>query len=135
MNLSPPSSLFSPISDIANASLYFQVSAGGGSVDAATGNYIPNTNTVQVTAKMAMSNDKTEVQPGVNENLITVSGWFVNPTNPPVTIKHGMQVDCLFAGVRGTLEFLAPIPNPYVTEAITAGGWGFRFNGIFRREE
>lgn len=134
MTFKPPAKLFKRIQESANATLVFDIAADGGATDPATGNYLPDIEQVTVKAKIKQSTDRTQVNIGVNQDIVMVTGWFTCPTKAPATIKHGMKVSCTVDGVSGSLEFMQPIQNALVSSAIASGSWGEKFMGKFRRD-
>lgn len=128
MSLEPPASLAAPLASNQNATLVFEVSDAGGSVDD-FGNYIPNVTDVIIQAIAHQSRDSHDTQLGVDLKGVVMRGRCTSPKTFPSTVKSGMRANANINGEVGSFTLIKSEGNPY-----TNGQLGDSFVGVFLRE-
>lgn len=86
----------SALAGLANASAVFTLPTVGTTVDAATGNVMPVTESVTVSLYLRQSNLTTTDLPGVDADVEVFEGYAVSPQALDARVKPG---------IRGTLNF------------------------------
>lgn len=88
----------SALAALANATVTFTVATSGTTTDATTGNVLPNTTTIEVSAYLKADTQEVRRYPGVDIVETLFSGWAVDPTALDSRINEGTAASVVFAG-------------------------------------
>jgi hypothetical protein len=89
-----------------NAQLAFEVGTGFATTDAATGNAIQVTETVEYLAALTLQAPNWKGEGGVDATTYSCRGRLLSPTTLDPRITNGAQADCVINGYRGRFELV-----------------------------
>lgn len=89
-----------------NAQLAFEVGTGLGTTDAATGNAIQATETLEYLAALTLQAPAWKPESGVDTTTYSCQGRLLSPSTLDPRITNGTQADCVINGYRGRLELV-----------------------------
>ena len=89
-----------------NAQLAFEVGTGFATTDAATGNAIQVTETVEYLAALTLQAPNWKGEGGVDTTTYSCRGRLLSPTTLDPRITNGAQADCVINGYRGRFELV-----------------------------
>jgi len=98
-----------------NAQLAFEVGTGFATTDAATGNAVQTTETLEYLAALTLQAPSWKPESGVDSTTYSCRGRLLSPATLDPRITNGSQADCVINGYRGRLElvFDLSVPNAY----------------------
>lgn len=98
-----------------NAQLAFEVGTGFATTDAATGNAVQATETLEYLAALTLQAPSWKPESGVDSTTYSCRGRLLSPATLDPRITNGSQADCVINGYRGRLElvFDLSVPNAY----------------------
>lgn len=125
----------SPFAPYANASLRWQVPTGGSTVDAATGNVIPETAEIVLTALLNQRGGNSRQLPdsrpqGVDETAVYLEGYAVEPMELPVSVVPLSRAIATWDNRHGSFVLLVTGRSPYGVDPIT----GTKLKGWFQAQ-
>jgi hypothetical protein len=89
-----------------NAQLAFEVGTGFATTDAATGNVIQVTKTVEYLAALTLQAPNWKGEGGVDTTTYSCRGRLLSPATLDPRITNGAQADCVINGYRGRFELV-----------------------------
>ena len=98
-----------------NAQLAFEVGTGFATTDAATGNAVQTTETLEYLAALTLQAPSWKPESGVDSTTYSCRGRLLSPATLDPRITNGSQADCVINGYRGRLElvFDLSVANAY----------------------
>ena len=89
-----------------NAQLAFQVGTGFATTDAATGNAVQATETLEYLAALTLQAPSWKPESGVDSTTYSCTGRLLSPATLDPRITNGSQAEAVINGYRGRLELV-----------------------------
>jgi hypothetical protein len=89
-----------------NAQLAFEVGTGFATTDAATGNAVQATETLEYLAALTLQAPSWKPESGVDSTTYSCRGRLLSPATLDARITNGAQADCVINGYRGRFELV-----------------------------
>jgi hypothetical protein len=111
----------SALASVANASCAFSLPAAGTTVDAATGNVLPASETVTVSLYLRQGSRSGANFPGVDTDTVTFEGYAVSPQALDARIRPGVRGSLTFAGQAAVRCEVIQERFPYGSTGVIGG--------------
>lgn len=89
-----------------NAQLAFEVGTGIATTDAATGNAVQATVTLEYLAALTLQSPSWKPESGIDSTTYSCRGRLLSPATLDARITNGAQADCVINGYRGRFELV-----------------------------